>query len=102
MSYGDLKGNEKEQRRKELRRAFAPELLTKLPAQKTSGKGKYGIRYSYNGIGRGHLFTRWYEKERGRDQAFRVMSRVRKLPGGREFHLYKLLEKVDRIGNAHQ
>ena len=100
MSYGDIKGNAKEQRRKELRRAFAPELLTKLPAKKTLGKGNFGIRYSYNGIGRGHVFTRWYEKERGRDQAHRVMSRVHKLPGGREYRLYRLLEKIDRIGNA--
>ena len=88
---------EQEAKRKELKRAFAPELLAKLPSRRTRGKGKYGIRYSYNGIGRGHVFTRWYEKERGRDQAYRVMSASRKLPSGREFRLYKLLEKIDRI-----
>lgn len=97
-----MKGNAKERRRKELRRAFSPELLTKLPPKKSTGRGKYGIRYSYSGFGGGHVFTRWYEKQTGRDQAFRVMSRVHKLPGGREFRLYKLLEKIDRISNGNQ
>lgn len=100
MSYGDIKGHEKERMRKEVRRALAPELPVKLPARRSTGQGNYGIRYTYNGFGGGHVFTRWYEKRSGRDQAFRVMSRPRSLSGGRSYKLYKLLEKFDRVNHA--
>ena len=101
MTYGDIE-KVRAAERKEVKRAVAPELRAKLPARKNLGKGKYGIRYSYRSVGSGHVFTRWYEKEAGRDQAFRVMSRVHKLPDGREYRVYKLLEKIDRIGHGNQ
>lgn len=94
MSYGDIKGDAKERMRKEVRRAVAPEVETRLPAKRSLGKGRFGIRYGFSVSS--HVFTRWYEKESGRDQAFRAMARVHKLPGGRTYNLYKLLEKVDR------
>ena len=98
----DAKSITKEQRRKELKRAFAPEVLSELPPRRTLGKGEFGIRFSYNGIGRGHVFTRWYEKRSGRDQAFRGMQRASERRDGRRQSIYKLLEKIDQIGHGKQ
>ena len=77
------------QERKEVKRALAPEFRAKLPRNKTLGKGDFGIRYSYRRCDATHIFTRWYVKESGRDQAFKRMRTQR-------IAIYALLQKCFR------
>lgn len=93
---GDMKGDAKEAVRKEVRRAMAPELATRIPAAGKKTVERYGIRYQYANICKGRDFVKWYDKESGRDQAFASMARPMQLASGRTYSLYAILEKVDR------
>lgn len=87
--------------RKAVKRAKAPEYRERIPggARVSRIPRRFGIRYSFAFLGRpdGRLSTKWYEKEAGRDAAFRSMQRPMPLGNtGRTYNLYSVLEKVNR------